>query len=93
MNTLIIREQLLAESTNLHYVVESSNPTAPDIAEGTHTLHDSGNKEIRDSLRSAAISALELQFACKLEDIRPVDGVELPDERSLGRYRDNLGNH
>ena len=94
MNILLIKERQNEETTELFYIVESSDPKAADIAEGTHTLFDGGNAEIRNPLRAAAIASLEKQFSCKLEYILPVEGVELPDADSvsLGRYRDNIGN-
>jgi len=90
-NYLLIKEKRHAEKTELFYIVENGDGTS-DIAEGTETLHDGGNQDIRDSLRAAAINRLEFIHSATLESIFPVEGIELPESVSLGSYRDSLGN-
>lgn len=91
MNILLIKEARRADTTLLHFIVEAADGKS-DIAEGTETLRDEGNAEIRSQLTKAAIARLESVHACKLESIFPVQGLELPDADSvsLGGYRDGI---
>ena len=91
MNILLIKEDRQPDKTLLHYIVEAADGKS-DIAEGTETLRDEGNAEIRSDLTRAAIVWLESAYGAKLESIYPVQGLELPDANSvsLGSYRDGI---
>jgi hypothetical protein len=92
MNNLLIQEDRQSDKTLLHYIVEAGDGKS-DVAEGTETLCDEGNAEIRKQMTSAAVARLESVYACKLEYILPVQGLQLPDSVSLGNYRDAIASN